>query len=104
MISGLVDSVEPIFAISPYNDCFDFQLDFSISRSKQFPIGAPLAIYAIIDFLSSLVRYHPEFLESLLVHRGVQKIHPIGALVWLEPSRCGVRGQPRMNLLSAPVH
>lgn len=42
--------------------------------------------------------------NDILVHRGVQKIHPIGALVWLEPRKRGVCGQRRMNLLSAPVH
>ena len=29
-----------------------------------------------------------------MVHRGVQKIHPIGALVWLEPRK---RGLPASN-------
>jgi hypothetical protein len=40
----------------------------------------------------------------LLVHRGVQKIHPFGALASPEPRKRGVRRQRRMNLLSAPVH
>jgi hypothetical protein len=43
-------------------------------------------------------------LAEMLVHRGVQKIHPFGALAWPEPRKCGVRRQGRVNLLSAPVH
>ena len=42
--------------------------------------------------------------REVLVHRGVQKIHPMSALVWLAPRKWGVRRQGRMNLLSAPVH
>ena len=42
--------------------------------------------------------------KALLVHRGVQKIHPVGVPVWLAPRKWGVRRQRRMNFLSAPVH
>jgi hypothetical protein len=39
-----------------------------------------------------------------LVHRGVQKIHLFGAPISPEAKKRGVRGQGRMNLLSAQVH
>jgi hypothetical protein len=37
--------------------------------SAQLPMREPLAIYAVFYFLSSLVRYNPDFLESLLASR-----------------------------------
>jgi hypothetical protein len=42
--------------------------------------------------------------HKVLVHRGVQKIHPCDALASPERRSRGVRRQGRMNLLSAPVH
>jgi hypothetical protein len=38
------------------------------------------------------------------VHRGVQKIHPIGARASPKPRKPRMRGYGRVNLLSAPVH
>ena len=43
------------------------------------------------------------FFRNLLVHRGVQMIHPSGALVWLDPATsCGMQRHRAMTLLSAP--
>jgi GMC oxidoreductase len=39
-----------------------------------------------------------------LVHRGVQKIHAICALVRLDPRNPGMQRHDLVNLLSAPVH
>ena len=39
-----------------------------------------------------------------LVHRGVQKIHAVRALVWLELRNCEMQRQERLNFLYAPVH
>ena len=46
----------------------------------------------------------PNVRFDLLVHRGVQKIHPFGALASPEQRKRGGRRLGHMNLLSASVH
>jgi hypothetical protein len=69
MIADWSRAVASFLSVSPYADELDFQLDFPLKVTHQWPIKEPLATYAVIYFLSSLVRYHPDFLESLLASR-----------------------------------
>ena len=63
------DAVGHLLTVAPYDDAMDFQLDFPLKLSEQLSIKEPVAIYALMYFLSSLVRYNPDFLESLLASR-----------------------------------
>ncbi|MFL5664886.1 MAG: YaaC family protein [Ktedonobacteraceae bacterium] len=65
-------------ALSPYlnthyfddNRDFDLALPCQAAPSLQpIPMNEPLSIYAVMFYLSSLVRYRPEYLESLLNHK-----------------------------------
>lgn len=69
IIADWCNATEPFFTVHPYSDGFDFTLNPPLRVNHQVPIKEPLALYAVIYFLGSLVRYHPEFLESLLASR-----------------------------------
>ena len=67
MIKDWNDAVGLFLSVSPYDEQFDYQLDFPLRVSKQSPMREPLAIYVLIYFLGHLVRYyHPDVLEALL--------------------------------------
>ena len=69
MINEWNNALKSMLSIAPYDEPFDFQIDFPVKISDQLPFREPLATYAVIYFLSSLVRYYPDFLESLLASR-----------------------------------
>lgn len=69
IVSEWCNATAPFLNIHPYHDGYDFVLNPPIRIKNQIPIKEPLATYAVIYFLGSLVRYHPEFLESLLERR-----------------------------------
>ncbi len=54
---------------NPYNNPFEFTLNYPYSIQRQHPMREVLSIYLIMFFLGSLVRYHPYYLESLLLRR-----------------------------------
>ena len=69
IIADWSNATKVFLTVHPYRDGFDFVLNPPLRVTLQVPIKEPLALYAVIYFLGSLVRYHPEFLESLLASR-----------------------------------
>ncbi len=68
-IDIISNTLSPYFCIHYFDDNFDFELvlpyqDAATPISK--PFNEALAIYAVMFYLSSLVRYRPAYLEELL--------------------------------------
>jgi len=49
-----------------YDDGFDFSLALPLRRNLQIPFNQPLAVYAAMFYVGSLVRYRPAYLERTL--------------------------------------
>ena len=62
-------AVDFFYEGNPYKNPFDFTLNFPYSIQLQQPMREVAAIYLIMYFLGSLVRYHPSYLESLFLSR-----------------------------------
>ena len=55
-----------MFQSNVFSDKPDFMIAEPYSINKQFPMNEPLAIYMTMYYLGSLVRYKPDYLETLL--------------------------------------
>lgn len=49
-----------------YPDEFSGYINFPKTQESELPINEELSIYAVMFFLSEIVRYHPEYLEKIL--------------------------------------
>lgn len=49
-----------------YDDGFDFWLALPLRKNLQLPFNQPLAVYAAMFYVGSLVRYRPVYLERML--------------------------------------
>ncbi|GHO48981.1 YaaC family protein [Ktedonospora formicarum] len=68
----IVDTLNPYIGTHYYNDNADFDLAFPYQdpvTSIWLPITEGLSIYVTMFYLSSLVRYRPNYLETLLNHK-----------------------------------
>ncbi len=71
-IDNIIGTLEPYFGIHYYDDNSDFDLALpylDIAHSTPIPMNEVLAIYAVMFYLSSLVRYRPNYLEALLNYK-----------------------------------
>lgn len=71
-VDKISKTLSPNFCVHYFDDNFDFELvlpyqDAAHTISK--PFNEVLAIYAVMFYLSSLVRYRPAYLEELLNHK-----------------------------------
>jgi hypothetical protein len=58
--------VEHLYEAPIYDDDNDFKLAMPLRKNLQLLINQPISIYALMFYIGSLVRYHPEYLEQLL--------------------------------------
>lgn len=66
----LTTALRPYMGISPYDDGSNFQVVLPLGIGPtETPISQDIAIYVIMFYLSSLVRYQPAYLEELLDHK-----------------------------------
>lgn len=59
-------ALNKVFNGNYYPDDYDFVISLPYLPNKQLQMNEPLAIYSIMFYLGSLVRYKPEYLEKLL--------------------------------------
>jgi len=59
-------AINPLFESPIHSDEYDFKITLPLRTNYQLPMNQPLAVYACLFFIGSLVRYHPEYLERLL--------------------------------------
>jgi YaaC-like Protein len=68
-LQRLINDLSPYISTHYFDDNKDFDLVLpytDTTRPTPIPITEALAIYAVMFYLSSLVRYRPDYLESLL--------------------------------------
>lgn len=66
MTQDVYNAIKNLFMSNPYDDGFNFVLTTPLKKNLQIPFNEPLAIYVVMFYLGSLVRYHPDYLEKLL--------------------------------------
>ncbi len=72
LFQKIIDALNPHFSVHYYDDHngFDLALPYQdATHTTPLPMNEVLAIYAVMFYLSSLVRYRPNYLESLLNHK-----------------------------------
>lgn len=69
IMSHVYDGLKPFFEQTPYPEAGDFTLVAPLRKNLQIPMRESVAIYAVMFFLSSLVRYDPTYLEKILASR-----------------------------------
>lgn len=65
----LIDTLNPFFNVHYFEDGFDLELALPYLPNRQIPFNEILSIYCVMFYLSSLVRYKPNYLEELLNHK-----------------------------------
>src|SRR5260370_18010838 len=68
----LINALTPYFSFHYFDDNKDFDLILpyqDTTNPTPIPINEALSIYAVMFYLSSLVRYRPDYLESLLNYK-----------------------------------
>jgi len=68
----IMETLNPYFSVHYYDDNKDFDLALpyqDTTHTTPIPMNEVLAIYAVMFYLSSLVRYRPNYLEALLNHK-----------------------------------
>ena len=71
-IQNIINALRPYINFHYYDDNKDFDLALpyqDTSNPTPIPMNECLAIYAVMFYLSSLVRYRPNYLESLLSYK-----------------------------------
>lgn len=66
--SRLTTALRPYMGISPYDDGSNFQVVLPLGPTET-PVSQDVAIYVVMFYLSSLIRYRPAYLEELLDHK-----------------------------------
>ncbi len=69
IMSHVYDGLKPFFEQTPYPEAGDFTLVAPLRKNLQIPMRESVAIYAVMFFLGSLVRYDPTDLEKILASR-----------------------------------
>lgn len=69
MLSETHSALKHLFITNVYDDNIDFHLSMPLRINFQITMNEILAIYAVMFFLSDLVRYDPAYIESLLASR-----------------------------------
>lgn len=72
LIEKIINAVSPYFSVHYFDDNRDFDLVLpyqDTTNSTPIPMNEALAIYAVMFYLSNLVRYRPNYLEALLNHK-----------------------------------
>lgn len=59
-------ALKPIYMSNPYKDTSDFLVCLPLTEAPYVPFNEVAAIYAIMYYLGSLIRYYPRYLEKLL--------------------------------------
>jgi hypothetical protein len=65
-INTILRGISDLVCSNPFNDEFLFSLNSPIRTPKLVPMNEILAIYIVMFFLGSLVRYRPDLLEDML--------------------------------------
>jgi hypothetical protein len=65
-ISTVIEDISDYVCANPFNDEFLFTLNCPIRTPKLMAMNEMLAIYIIMFFLGSLVRYRPDLMEDML--------------------------------------
>jgi YaaC-like Protein len=70
LIDKISNALSPYFSVHYFDDNFAFELVLPYQdATNSKPFNEALAIYAVMFYLSSLVRYRPAYLEELLNHK-----------------------------------
>ena len=69
MIGDSHTAMKNFFMSNPYEDGFDFLLAAPLRRNLQIPMNEIIAIYLVMFFLGSLVRYRPDYLERIFASK-----------------------------------
>lgn len=72
LIEKIINALYPFFSVHYFDDNKDFDLVLpyrDTTNLAPIPMNEALSIYAVMFYLSSLVRYRPNYLESLLNHK-----------------------------------
>ena len=72
LIEKIINTLNPYFSVHYFDDNKDFDLVLpyqDTTNPAPIPMNEALSIYAVMFYLSSLVRYRPNYLESLLNHK-----------------------------------
>ena len=69
VMSHVYDGLRPFFEQTPYAGDGDFTLVAPLRKNLQIPMRESVAIYAVMFYLSSLVRYDPTYLEKIFASR-----------------------------------
>lgn len=72
LMEHISNALHPYFSVHYFDDNKDFDLILPYHDSTNtapIPMNEALSIYAVMFYLSSLVRYRPNYLESLLNHK-----------------------------------
>ena len=65
-----MNALAPYIAVHYFEDSWDFEITLPYEDTPTIiPMNEALATYATMFYLSSLVRYRPDYLESLLNHK-----------------------------------
>ncbi len=65
----MFNNLNPFCNFHYFDDSYDLEIALPYTPYRQAPLSEVLAIYAIMFYLSSLVRYKPNYLEELLNHK-----------------------------------
>lgn len=72
LMEKIINALKPYFSAHYFDDNKDFDLVLPYQDATNpvpIPMNEALSIYAVMFYLSSLVRYRPNYLESLLNHK-----------------------------------
>jgi hypothetical protein len=74
--TDLEDALGNHFSQNPFGDSFLFKINarMQVGGSSQVVMSEPIAIYALMFYFGSLVRYHPHLLEAMLTKKEAQII------------------------------
>lgn len=64
--NDLFYALKSLYEAPLYADEYDFKLTIPLRINHQIPFNQPLAIYTVMFFMGSLVRYFPHYLEALI--------------------------------------
>lgn len=66
ILSDVRDALSAMYESPIYDDENDFNISVPLRVNNQLPFSEPLAIYVLMFYIGSLVRYRPDYLEKLL--------------------------------------
>jgi YaaC-like protein len=67
IVRDCANALAPIYSDNPFPDNWLFRLNAPLkTRANEIKMSEPIAVYAIMFYLGSLVRYRPDVLEGML--------------------------------------